>query len=228
MDVVRRLAGELGIGHAEIVLVNSGDCCNFHVGLRHCYAMVRSGQYRNVLFVTTDRVDDAFQGQHVAVRGAGVNSDAAASGLVSDQVRNGFRLCGHFEQIRDTHLLSPDYRSDDDFVKVLGLARRVAKGLYAHHGWQPADFAKLITNTYTLAVTELLAMSAQFPLEAVFTANIARTAHCFAADNVINLLDFAVQEVLPAGTRVMLLGSGVHQWAATAVEIGEEPIRPIR
>lgn len=227
MDGMRRLVEKLKIGQAEIVLISSGDCCNFHVGLRHCYAMVYSGQYRNVLFVTADRVDDSSQGQHIATRGAGVNSDAAASALISNQIYNGFRLFGHFEQIRDAHLLS-EVGSDDDFVKVLSLARRVAKGLCAHHGWHPTDFAKLITSTYTLAVTELLSMSAQLPPEAIFAANIARTGHCFAADTIINLLDFTVQEEPPAGSKVMLLGSGVHQWGATAVEVGEESIGRIR
>lgn len=227
MEAMQRLTVPLGLGHAETVLISSGDCCNFHVGLRHCHSMVRARQYRNILFVTTDRVADACQGQYVAVRGAGINSDSSASCLVSGEASTGIVLGGHFEQIRDPQLLALDTAKNDDFIKVIAMVRQVAKGVYTHHGWRPENVSKLITNTYTRAVSELLAMAARLPAEAAYSANIGRTGHCFAADNIINLLDFITDEAPPPGTRLLLLGSGVHQWAATAVEIGRDPVQRI-
>jgi len=218
-EVIASVARSLELWRATAVLVNSGDCCNFQVAARLCHGLVASGQYRNVLLIAADRVADVCANQFVAVRGAGINSDAAASCIVSKDIRAGFKLNGHFQHAADAALLSEQSSVREGFIKFIEVIRCVFKDMCESCGVTPDQIGQLIINTYTNTVAEASSLATRLPMSKIYTKNIARTAHCFAADNLINLHDYSVDAQPEVGTLIALMGSGVYQWSAFLAEV---------
>jgi 3-oxoacyl-[acyl-carrier-protein] synthase-3 len=207
---IDRFLSATELGDVPVCFVNGGDCLNFQLAARLAAALCVSSPQGAVLLVCVDRVADACPGRYLAVNGAGISSDAAASSLFSLQAPRGFRLAGTFAYAQDRALLGG--ASDGQvFAATMVLVKSVFRQLYEAHRLRPQEIEQVISNTHTNAVAEIIAMAGRVPLDIVFRDNIPMTAHCFAADNLINLSCYAARHSR-AGGPIVLIGSGVHQW----------------
>jgi len=206
---IARLSAALEAGSPAFYFVNGGDCLNFQLAARLCHGLVSASPSAAVLFVTVDRVADVCPGQYLAVHGAGINSDAAASCLFSSRTSRGFRLGGAFAYAQDTSLLAA--APSNVFAQTMFLVKSVFRQIYEAHQLRPTDLGQVLTNTHTNAVAEIVALAGRLPLERVYRGNIPVTAHCFAADNLINLHAYAATHT-ESNQPLLLVGSGVHQW----------------
>jgi 3-oxoacyl-[acyl-carrier-protein] synthase III len=213
---IDRFLSATELDDVPVCFFNGGDCLNFQLAARLASGLCVSSPQGAVLLVCVDRVADACPGRYLAVNGAGISSDATASCLFSLQAPRGFRLAGTFAYAQDRALLGG--ASDGKvFAAVMVVVQSVFRQLYEAHGLNPRDIGQVISNTHTNAVAEIIAMAGRVPLDVVFRDNIPMTAHCFAADNLINLSCYAAGYARAHGP-VVLIGSGVHQWGGFVVE----------
>lgn len=209
MDLPRRL----GLPRALPVLVNSGDCCNFHTALRHAWSLSHAGGAQTLL-VVADRVADVCPGDYMALRDAGVNSDAAASCLIGTSGRGGIELLAPPTRILDPRpLADPQRASPDEFMRIARFARELFDALYRATGRSAGEVERLIANTYRRSVVEVFALAARLPAAKAYLGNVARTGHCFAADNLINLADALAEGAVNRGDLILAMSSGVNQWS---------------
>jgi len=61
-------------------------------------------------------------------------------------------------------------------------------------------------------VQRIFATQIGTPRSKLFDANIARFAHAYAADNLINLADAMALDGIEQGRHVLLLGTGPETW----------------
>lgn len=197
----------------SIQFLTGGECTNFHHALRLGWAYLKAGLGRDVLLVTADRAVDALGSEIRAEFGGGLVGDGVAlcrMGLQPD----GFHLLSAPNIVKNaTSVANVDARlalsvqSLRSAVRAVMPERRMA-----------AEVGQVIPNTYTLQSAELLSLATRVPEERIFLGNVARTGHCFAADNLINLVDWYDGDN-STGSRLLMLASGVFQWSAALLEL---------
>ncbi|HET9140293.1 hypothetical protein [Actinophytocola sp.] len=188
----------LGVPDADYLGVGINRCTNLLAGLQVADALVRSGRHRRVLVVTTDRVDD----EAMRLEKFALFSDGAASCLVTaeSEVPGGFELLGCAAANRVAELdwaneISPELsrQVNDALLKPFGLTLDAVAGL-------------MHANIFT-PIVMLKEMQAGFTPAQLYTANIARVGHCFAADPIINLVDRTAAGHVSAGGYYLLASS---------------------
>jgi 3-oxoacyl-[acyl-carrier-protein] synthase III len=188
----------LGVDDVDFLGVGINRCTNLLAGLQVADAMVRGGRHRRVLVVTTDRVDD----ETMRMEKFALFSDGAASCLVADEpsASGGFELlgCAAATRVREldwSNEISPELtrRVNEQLLKPAGLTLDAVAGL-------------MHANIFT-PIVMLKEMQAGFASAQLYTDNIARVGHCFAADPLINLVDRTAAGHVVAGGYYMLASS---------------------
>ncbi|HSR22231.1 MAG TPA: 3-oxoacyl-ACP synthase, partial [Candidatus Eisenbacteria bacterium] len=87
------------------------------------------------------------------------------------------------------------------------LARRVNDALLAPRGMRPADVSGLMHANIFKPIVVMKERQAGFTPEQIYTDNIRRVGHCFAADPLINLVDRIALGHVPPGRHCMLASS---------------------
>ncbi|MEO1627466.1 MAG: hypothetical protein AAFV25_20110, partial [Bacteroidota bacterium] len=82
------LLKELSISNAELFGQCFAGCVSIFSAIKVANVLLRSGQYRNVLIVTTDKI----AGEAVRFREFGIYSDSASCFLLSSEIQEGFDL----------------------------------------------------------------------------------------------------------------------------------------
>lgn len=190
-----------GIGLPGVPVYGLGlnRCVNLLAALDVAGAFVAGGRYDRVLVVTTDRAtSDADRLLPYALL-----SDGAASCLVTGAGvgRDRYQLLGCAGAQDPGAMGSSDQISSD-------LARQVNDRLLAPREMRLTDVAGLMHANIFKPVVVMKELQAGFTLDQLYTDNIARVGHCFAADPLINLVDrVAAGHVAP--DRHYLLASSV-------------------
>ena len=211
---------KLGLVNAFPSLVALTDCCNFQTAAKHATALIRAGEYKKILLVTVDRIADVCPGNHITVRSSGINSDGSASCLISNEKGAGLEIFGGFAGKSDHQLLSDiDSSSEDILLKIFKNVRSVADDLYRKNNITPMDIAQLITNNYVTPVMKMFELATRLKNNKTFTNNVSRTAHCFAADNLINIFDFLNTPEASENATVIVMGSSAAQWSSFVARI---------
>jgi 3-oxoacyl-[acyl-carrier-protein] synthase III len=190
-----------GIGLGDIAFYGMGfnRCVNLLAAIDVASAFVSGGRYRGVLVVTTDRVADEEERMlHYALL-----SDGAASCLVTADPGGRDRY-----QI-ESCAAAQDTRSLDWSGEISSdLARRVSDALLAPLEMRLADVSGLMHANIYKPLVVMKERQAGFTPEQIYTENIGRVGHCFAADPLINLVDrMALGHVQP--DRHYMLASSV-------------------
>lgn len=191
------LAGA-GLGDIPFYGLNFNRCVNLLAALEVAGSLVAVGRYRRVLVVTTDRaMCEADRLVNYALF-----SDGAASVLVSaDEVTNGgFELlaCATAQDVG-----SLDWTSEIS----ADLAGRVNDRLLEPVGMKLGDVAGLMHSNIFKPLVVMKERLAGFTSEQIWTGNISRVGHCFAADPLINLVDRAAAGHIRPGGYYMLAAS---------------------
>jgi 3-oxoacyl-[acyl-carrier-protein] synthase-3 len=189
----------IGLGDIAFYGMNLNRCLNLLAALDLASALVASGRNRRVLVVTTDRVADEAD----RMASYALFTDGAASCVVSrdPDCPGGYELVS-CASAQDTSSL--DWSSEIS----ADLARRVNDSLLEPLGMKLGDVAALMHTNIFIPLVVMKERQAGFTAEQIYTDNITRVGHCFAADPLINLVDRAAAgHVLPE--RYYLLASSV-------------------
>ncbi|MDQ2956496.1 MAG: 3-oxoacyl-ACP synthase [Actinomycetota bacterium] len=188
-----------GIGLSDIAFygLTLNRCTNLLAGIDLASALVAAGRYRRVLVITTDLVlDEADRMVSYALF-----SDGAASCIVDAEARaDGYQIvaCANAQDagsLEWTKEISSDLARvvDAKLLDPAGLALSEVCGLMHLNIFKP-----LVT---------MKERQAGFSAAQLYTDNIERTGHCFAADPLINLVDRAGQGAVHPGHYYLLAAS---------------------
>lgn len=188
----------LGLGDIPFYGLDLNRCVNLLAALDVASSFVAGGRYRRVLVVTTDRVvEEADRMLSYALL-----SDGAASCLVTAD-REGPELYRLLACASAQDTASLDWTSEIS----ADLARRVNDALLGPLGVGLADVAALMHANVFKPLVVMKERQAGFAPEQIYTPNIARVGHCFAADPLINLVDRIAMGHVPPGRHCMLAAS---------------------
>ena len=176
-SLVQAVLAGLGLDGVDFFGITLNSCANLLAGLQMADAMVGSGRYRRVLVITSDRVRD----ETTRMEKFALFSDGAASCVVTAE-RGGFQLvsCAAAHNVRDL-----DWSSEISS----GLARTVNERVLKSAGVGLEDVAGLLHTNIFKPIIVMKEMQAGFTADQLFTDNVTRVGHCFAADPFINLVD---------------------------------------
>jgi 3-oxoacyl-[acyl-carrier-protein] synthase-3 len=184
----------IGLGDIPFWGLNLNRCANLLAALDVARAFVAAGRFRHVLVVTTDRAArDADRFVNYALF-----SDGAASCVVAAEPgADGFLLVAT-ATAGDTATLGPENEISAD------LARAVNEQLFGPRGMKPAEVDALMHTNVFKPLLVMKERQAGFDAGQLWTDNIARVGHCFAADPLINLVDRAALGHVRPGRHYLL------------------------
>jgi 3-oxoacyl-[acyl-carrier-protein] synthase-3 len=172
----------IGLGDIPFYGQTLNRCVNLLAAIDVAHAFVASGRYRRILLITTDRVTD----ESARMSKFALFSDGAASCVVAADEESGdvYRLvsCATAQEARSLEW-SNELSSD--------LARQVNQRLLDPLGMKLGDVAGLMHANIFKPLVVMKERQAGFTQDQLYTDNIARVGHCFAADPLINLVDRA-------------------------------------
>jgi len=211
--IIRNVVHSLGMSNAQSFGVFLAESGNFTSGIRVARNLIVAEELRNVIYVNTDKLTD--EESKVVPSEISMMSEAAASCLVTREKRGGF-LLGKLAQ-KSNPLMSTF--GENAALKVL---MEVAKGVKAAcdtvSNGDSSVYRKLITNNYSHNTLKMLAHQAGCADAQLYLDNLARLAHAFASDTLINLKDFCAAEGVRRGDKFLLLSSGPLTWGALELE----------
>ncbi len=180
---VERVLTGIGLGDIPFYGQTLNRCVNLLAAIDVARAFVAAGRYRRVLVVTVDRVAD----ESLRMTNFALFSDGAASCVVSadaGETTAGYALlaCATAQEAA-TLEWSSELSSD--------LARQVNRRLLEPLGMKLGDVGGLMHANIFKPLLVMKERQAGFTPAQLYTANIARIGHSFAADPLINLVDRA-------------------------------------
>ena len=187
----------LGIEGAHFIGLTLHRCANLLAGVQLAESLVAGGAFRRVLVVTTDRVTDERQ----RMEKFALFSDGAASCLLTTGPDPGEYELVACAAAHNVHQLDWANEISAD------LAHQVNETLLKSAGIALSDVAGLLHANVFKPILILKEMQAGFRPAQLYTDNIARVGHCFAADPLINLVDRAAAGQLDAGRYYLLTSS---------------------
>lgn len=192
---MHRLLSGLGLTPAFTAGVTMNRCASFLSGLRLAQATVAAGQSRACLVVTADR----FTTDAERLRPFALFSDGAAACIVGASPGSGpcYRIQGS--------AAATDPASASEAARIsAAMVQRANAALHQVTGLSISDHAAVLpTNVYTPIVMMTEAQGGAAP-SALYLGNIARRGHVFAADPLLNLVDFEAAESVAPGTNLWL------------------------
>jgi 3-oxoacyl-[acyl-carrier-protein] synthase-3 len=169
----------LGLGNIGFYGITLNRCTNLLAGIDLAAALVASGRYRRILVITADRVLDESQ----RMVSYALFSDGAASCLIgSEPAGPSFEVmgCANAQDV-DALVHTAEISSE--------LARTVNDRLLEPHGMKLDDVCGVMHLNIFLPLMVVKERQANYTAEQIYTGNITRVGHCYAADPLINLLD---------------------------------------
>jgi 3-oxoacyl-[acyl-carrier-protein] synthase-3 len=193
---VETVMAGLGLCSASYIGLTLNRCTNLLAALRTGEALVASGRYHRILVVSADLEKD----ETSRLQGFALFSDGAASCLLSDEGAWGYQVLGS-ASAQDISMLdwSNEIRTD--------LSCQVNDRLLGPHGLVAGDVSALMHPNIFKPLVVMKERLAGFAPAQLFTANISRVGHCFAADPLINLVDRVAVGHVPDGGIAMLAAS---------------------
>jgi 3-oxoacyl-[acyl-carrier-protein] synthase-3 len=191
------LAG-IGLGDIAFHGLNLNRCVNLLAGIDISSSLVAAGRYLRVLVITTDRVVD----ERERMAPYALFSDGAASCVVTadGESADGYELiaCAGAQEAR----------SLDGAAQISAdLSRRVNDSLLTPLRLDLGDVCGLMHANIFKPLVVMKERQAGFTPQQLYTDNIARVGHCFAADPLINLVDRSRAGHLRPDGRYMLATS---------------------
>ncbi|MDJ0800855.1 MAG: 3-oxoacyl-[acyl-carrier-protein] synthase III C-terminal domain-containing protein [Calothrix sp. MO_167.B12] len=212
---IGRLIDELGLENAYPIGTFLSGCGNLQTALRMATNFIQSEECKNILIITVDRFSE--KQSRIVQPNVSVLSDAAASCLLtSSEVKGEFEiLCTSQNMDATISSLDPNSQSLEILEKITDGTYQAFEKALKTTGKEAKDIRTIITNNYNISVTKSLCASLGFDIYQAYTKNISRFAHASAADNIINLSDFALENSLLSNDLILLLGTGPSTWGCS-------------
>ncbi|MDH6110341.1 3-oxoacyl-[acyl-carrier-protein] synthase-3 [Kitasatospora sp. MAP12-15] len=185
---VERIMSGLGLDRAAYLGVTLNRCTNLLVALETARALVVSGRHRRVLVVTTDLIEDEVE----RMESFALFSDSAASCLVTagdSEPADGEPADGLRYEILSTASAQEAAALDWSHEISADLAREANARLLEPVGLTVGDIDGLLHANLFLPLVTMKERQAGFSAKQLYTANVTRVGHCFAADPLVNLVD---------------------------------------
>lgn len=188
----------LGLGNAAFAGVTMNRCANLVAALDLACSLVSSHRYRRILVVTTDRAED----EASRMESFALFSDGAASCLVVGDLggQPGYQFVSSAVAQEPGSLGSTNEISSD-------LGRQVNDRLLTPLDMKAGDVAGLMHANIFKPILVMKELQAGFAPQQLWTRNISRIGHCFAADPLINLVDQDREGLLRDGCYYLLASS---------------------
>jgi len=177
---VAEVTAGLGVADVAFLGITLNRCTNLLVAIDVATAFVQSGRHASVLVVTTDRVADETE----RMTNFALFSDGAAACLVTREPAD------HAIQATATAQRTADLDWSNEISS--DLAREVNDALFKPAGITVEQITGVSGTNLYLPLVSMKERQAGYAGAQLFTANIARVGHCFAADPLINLVDRGV------------------------------------
>ncbi|KOV64046.1 3-oxoacyl-ACP synthase [Streptomyces sp. MMG1121] len=205
---------EAGLGDIPFYGQNLNRCVNLLAAIDTASAFVAAGRHRRVLVVTTDMVADEAD----RMVSYALFSDAAASCLIAAEgdTDGGYEVVGCATAQNRLGLDHSNEISAD-------LARAANDRLLAPVGMKLGDVAGLLHANIFKPVVVMKELQAGFTPAQLYTDNITRVGHCFAADPLINLVDRAALGEIEPGRHYMLAAAVAGQRIGVLLRGAQRP-----
>jgi 3-oxoacyl-[acyl-carrier-protein] synthase III len=197
-EFVANVLSGVGLGNIPAYGANLNRCVNLLAGIDIARAFVVSGRYRRVLVITTDKVAEGAD----RMSQFALFSDGAASCVIAEDPGAGaaYEMLG-CATAQETAALEWTNQISAD------LAKDVNGRLLAEPGLKLGDIAALLHANLFTPLVVMKERQAGFTAEQLYTGNITRLGHCFAADPLINLVDRVALGHIKVGVYCMLASS---------------------
>lgn len=181
INAVRHMMNALGLERAFPVSVGLNGCAAMLSGVALADGLLAARRYKNVLVIAGDvHPADAPRFLRYAIF-----SDAACACVVSSQPRDGGYALVATATAADPATMAEDAGFSSQLALQTNQAMLTAAGLPA------SDIAKIFCNNIFLPITTMKETEGGFEAGQIYTDNVKRIGHCYSADALIGLADFA-------------------------------------
>ncbi len=192
-------------------------CANAINALHMAVNLIKADGYKNILVVTTDKVNPENNKFRLMSPDISILSDAASSFIVSSDTS---KIDYIFEGVYHhsfPHMWNLDY--EHDFVANLMATFKGSQiaidNILKKCGVEKNEISKIFMNNYNIPVVQMIGKQNKFNENQLYLENIKKFAHAYASDTLINLKDYSVVNDMSTGDKFLLLGTGHKNWAGT-------------
>jgi len=201
---VNELAKYAGMVNAIGIGLSLSDCANILMGLQMGYALIKSGQAKNVMVVSSHKFFDNHRNRLMEMD-VSVCSDAAVSAIITenpgDFLIEGVSM-GKYAPVDRTN--GPPL---DLSIKKIKTLRSITKSLFTDIGIKASDISKVhISNYYELS--QIFIESCGFKADKGYYKNLSRIGHALSGDTLINLKDIESEYI--KDEHILLLSDGPY------------------
>lgn len=207
----------LELTKAYPICLSFSFCSNYLVALNAAMQAINSGQYKNALVVTSDKLPATTS--RVVQPNVSIASDAASCCYLSVEEHSLWVLkqpCLTF----DMHLgiIDPSADFTEYMSGVGGGIRKTIKEVLDQEEIWIEDICRVVTNNYNKWVTPSMLELVGIKKHQMYLENISKFGHAGSSDIGINLSElFAVEEIdWPA--KLLTVSTGPNMWGAAILE----------
>lgn len=201
-----------------IVGMTAVGCSAAAPALRIAASLIQTDQARHIAVVTADR--ETLAQNRLTQLGAAILSDGAASFIVSRHANSGQLVLGS-AQTADQRLRA--MHRDAQVPRLLARSARkmrdVVLNALSASGVGTGDVGRIVMTNLKRSANHFVVLQAGLTTDILYEGSLARIAHVFSADPIINLLEATVEETGGAPARssqefTLLLSLSPYSWGA--------------
>jgi 3-oxoacyl-[acyl-carrier-protein] synthase III len=222
VPAIKAVLRSLGLGRAYPYGVTLSACGNLQAALTLGALLVSSGQAGRVLVATADKNSEYGPESRIYSANVTVYSDGAAS-CILDAEPSALELVevGQHSDGAVAELQQQGGALSALLKHTVGGIVKTVQGVMSRSQISMASVQRLYMNNYNRSVLRVFGLQLGVRPERVFSDNIARFAHAYAADTLINLHDDLAVRTPAAGELLLLIGTGPDTWGATLLRAHE-------
>jgi 3-oxoacyl-[acyl-carrier-protein] synthase-3 len=208
---VRNFLETLDLSKAYPLGITLNGCNTLLSGIDMANSMVAAGRLKHALVVAGDAVHD----EQERFQQYGIFSDAAASCIITSQSARGYEI------VRSSS--ATDYKAmfnDASFSSELAIA--ASEAIFDGLDIGAEDIKMAFCNNIFVPITSSKELDAGFEDEQLYTKNVKRTGHCFSADPLINLVDYARETSVENGQYFLMNGDSPGMRSSILLRANEQ------
>ncbi|HDI2995302.1 hypothetical protein OHW01_12190 [Acinetobacter baumannii] len=193
-------------------------CANAINALHVAVNLVKADNYKNVLVVTTDKVNPESNDYRLMKPDISILSDAASSFIVSCENDIDFKVDSIYHH-SFPHMWNLDYEHDfvANLVATFKGSQIAIENILKKSSLDYSEISKIFMNNYNIPVIEMIGKKCGFSENQIYLNNVKKIAHAYASDTLINMKDHIDSINIGKNEHFLLLGTGHKNWAGTVL-----------